>query len=222
MALILYGGSISPFVRKVCLVLAEKGLDFTHEYINPFAPPPGFLEISPLKRIPVLRDTDLPEPNTIADSTVIVDYLEQKFPKPPLYPREAFPRARALWFEEYADTALALAIGPGLYFERVVKRLLRRETDEAVVAATLKEKVPPVFDYLEKEAGSKSFLAGNAFSIADIAVGVQFAGFAHAGETIDAARWPNLARYTAALLARPTFKAQFDEVQATIKRLTAG
>lgn len=74
MALIVYGGSVSPFVRKVRVVLAEKGLGYSLEQINPFSPPPDFAEISPLKRIPAFRDTDLPEPNTLADSSVICDY----------------------------------------------------------------------------------------------------------------------------------------------------
>ena len=75
MALVVYGSNISPFVRKVRVVLMEKGLDYTLESVNPFHPPEDYVAISPLKRIPALRDTDLPEPNTLADSSVICDYL---------------------------------------------------------------------------------------------------------------------------------------------------
>ena len=81
---------------------------------------------------------------------------------------------------------------------------MRGQTDEALVAATLRDKLPPLFDFLEREVGSKSFLVGSAFSIADIAIATVFVNFAHAGETLDAARWPNLARYVGALLARPS------------------
>ena len=91
MALIVYGANVSPFVRKVRVVLAEKGQDYKLEPVNPFAPPPEFLKISPLKRIPVLLDTDLPEPNTLPDSSAISDYLEHKFPKPALYPERSVP-----------------------------------------------------------------------------------------------------------------------------------
>ena len=114
MAFILYGGSLSPFVRKIRVVLAEKGIEYQLDQVNPFAPPPSFLEISPLKRIPVLRDTDIAEPNTLPDSSIIADYIEHKFPAPPLYPLDPFQRARALWYEEYGDTALVQAVGPGL------------------------------------------------------------------------------------------------------------
>src|ERR1700742_250521 len=118
MALIIYGGSVSPFVRKVRVRLAEKGLDYSLEQISPFRPPPDFRDISPLGRIPAFRDTDLPEPNHLSDSSVICAYIEHKFPTPALYPGDPYQRARALWFEEYADTMMAENLGRGLFFER--------------------------------------------------------------------------------------------------------
>jgi glutathione S-transferase len=221
MGLIVYGANLSPFVRKVKVVLAEKGLKFDQEQVTPFQPPPNFLDISPLKRIPVLRDTDLPEPNTMPDSSIICDYLERKFPKPPLYPADAYQRSRALWFEEYADSVLAAACGSGLFFERIVKKLLRQQPDESIVAVTLKEKLPPLFTYLEKEIGKHKFLVGDAFSIADITVCTMLVNFEHAGEKIDAARWPELARYVAEIHARPSFKACIDEETPFVQRTLA-
>jgi glutathione S-transferase len=218
MALIVYGSNVSPFVRKVRVALAEKGVEYTLEQVNPFMPPPEFLVISPLKRIPVLRDTDRPEPNTLPDSSIICDYLEHKYPKQALYPADAFERAKALWYEEYADTSLAPNIGTGLFFERVVKKMLRRETDEALCQKTLTEKLPPVFDHLEIEIGAKEFLAGGIFSIADIAIGTMFVNFQHAGEKIDAARWPKLAAYIARVHARPSFQAMLDEETPLVRR----
>jgi len=221
MGLIVYGGSVSPFVRKVRVVLAEKGVEYTLESVNPFSPPPGFLEISPLKRIPVLRDTDLPEPNTLPDSSVICDYLEHKYPTPSLYPTEPFARARALWYEEYADSQMASTIGGGLFFQRVIKLLMRQKPDEEVCKVTLTEKIPPIFDYLEKEVADREFLAGKAFSIADIAVATMIVNFEHAGEAVDAGRWPKLAAYIKRIHARPSFKALIDEEQAFVSQFRA-
>ena len=56
MSLVVLGGGVSPFVRKVRVFLAEKGLDYSHEEVNPFAPPEGWREVSPLGRIPAFRD----------------------------------------------------------------------------------------------------------------------------------------------------------------------
>jgi glutathione S-transferase len=219
MGLIVYGANLSPFVRKVRILLAEKGVPYTLEPVSPFGPPPEFLAISPLKRIPVLRDTDLPEPNTLADSTIICDYLEHKFPNPPLYPAEPFARARALWFEEYADTAVAEALGRGLFFERIVKRLLRQQPDETVCAATLSQKVPPLFDYLEKELGDHEYFVGAGLTIADIAVATMLVNFEHCGETPDPNRWPKLSAFKARAHARPSFKACIEEERPTIARV---
>lgn len=221
MALIVYGGSVSPFVRKVRVMLAEKGVAYELDQVNPFAPPPEFLRISPLKRIPVLRDTDLPEPNTLPDSSVICDYLEHRFPQPKLYPADPFERARALWYEEYADTSLAQSIGPGLFFERVIKKMLRQQPDESICATTLTDKIPPVFDYLEKEIGASEFLVGKAFSIADIAVGTMLVNFEHAGETPDTKRWPKLAAYMKRIHGRPSFKACIEEERPFVARFRA-
>lgn len=221
MALIVYGGSVSPFVRKVRVVLAEKGAAYSLEQVSPFKPPPDFRAISPLGRIPVLRDTDMPDPNTLPDSSVICDYLERKFPNPPLYPSDPMSRARALWYEEYADSILAQTIGPGLFFERVVKKMMRAETDEALCQKTLTEKLPPLFDYLEKEIADRQYFVGNAFSIADVAVGTMLVNFDHAGETVDAARWPKLGAYMKRIHERASFKALIDEERPFVQRFRA-
>jgi glutathione S-transferase len=222
MALIVYGANLSPFVRKVRVALAEKGLEYKLEAVNPFAPPPEFMAISPLKRVPAFRDTDLAEPNNfLSDSSIICDYLEHKFPKPALYPSDPYLRARALWFEEYADSVMAQNIGTGLFFERVVKKLMRGQPDESVCKTTLAEKLPPLFDYLEAQLGGNDFLVGNAFSIADISIGTMFVNFVHTGEALDAGRWPKLAAYVKKLHARPSFKAMLDEEGPVIAHVRA-
>jgi glutathione S-transferase len=221
MSITIYGGAISPFVRKVRVVLAEKGIPYELEQVNPFTPPPEFLAISPLKRIPVLRDSDLPEPNTLPDSSIICDYLEHKYPNPPLYPKDPFQRARALWFEEYADSIMASNVGSGLFFERIVKKMMRQQPDESVCQKTLTEKLPPLFDYLNKEVADKPYLAGDAFSIADISIGTIFVNYAHAGEVLDAGNWSALAKYVANIHARPSFKALIDEESPLIQRFRA-
>jgi glutathione S-transferase len=221
MTLIVYGSSLSPFVRKVRAVLTEKGLAYEHEQINPFAPPEWFLAISPLKRIPVLRDTDEREPNTLPDSSVICAYLEAKYPQPALYPEAPFALARALWFEEYADTQMMQSIGPGLFFERVVKKLMGRECDESIVAVTLGEKLPCIFDYLEAAVKGREFLVGETFSIADISIACMLVNFEHARERLDTMRWPELSRYATAMHARPSIKTSIDEERRFLERQRA-
>ena len=99
MAYTLIGSLISPFARKVAVVLSEKGLAYELDDVNPFAPPADFASVSPLGKIPVLRDGD----RVVNDSTVICRYLERRQPQPPLYPADPYDCARAEWLEEYID-----------------------------------------------------------------------------------------------------------------------
>jgi glutathione S-transferase len=220
MALIVYGSTLSPFVRKVCVVLTEKRLEYTVEQVNPMSPTLEFLAASPLKKMPALRDTSIPEPNTLADSSVICDYIETKYPEPALYPKDAFQRARALWFEEYADTIMGTCIGRGLFYERVVKKIFGQVADESVCQKTLEAELPPVFDYLEKELGANQYYVGNAFSIADISVATMLANFVHV-ETFNAARWPHLDQFANRLHNRPSFKAIIESEVPIVKRFMA-
>lgn len=218
MALIVYGAPVSPFVRKVRVVLAEKGLEYSLEPLAPFPPSPQLLAVSPLGKIPAFRDTDLPEPNTLADSTVICDYLEHKFPTPPLYPAAPYERARALWFEEYADSQVASNLVRGLFFERIVKKMLRLETDETVYQKALSEHMPAICGYLEKELGDNDYLVGNAFSIADISIATMFVNIEHAGEK---ACSPKVDAYVKRIHARPSFRAVIEEETPMVQRFRA-
>ena len=221
MTLIVHGSSLSPFVRKVCVVLAEKGADY--EMKNPpFPLPPEWVEMHPLRRMPVLQDTSRPEPNLIPDSSVICDYLENTLPGPSLIPADTWDRARALWFEEYADAGLFPHFGPGLFRQRVLSRLLGFDCDESSVRETVDVNLPPLFDYLEAQIGDREFLVADAFSIADIAVASPFVNFEHAGERLDAARWPALAGYLERIHARPSFAALIGRERKFLARLSAG
>ena len=112
MDLVLYGAALSPFVRKVEVVLREKALDFEMESINmPF--PDWYTEISPARRMPALRDRDISAegPNgVIPDSSAICAFLERLQPEPAFYPKDPYEYGRAIWYEEYADTELASCI----------------------------------------------------------------------------------------------------------------
>ncbi len=168
--------------------------------------------------MPAFRDTSLPEPNTLADSSVICDYIETKYREPALYPKDAYSRARALWFEEYADTIMGTCIGRGLFYERVIKKLFGQVPDESVCQKTLEAELPPVFDYLEKELGSNPYFVGNAFSIADISVATMLANFIHV-ETFNAARWPHLDGFLNRLHGRPSFKKLIESEVPFVKQL---
>lgn len=207
----LYGVSASPFVRKVRVVLAEKRLPYDHEPVMPGSPDPEYRKMSPLGKIPAWRDGE----RAFSDSSVICQYLERLHPEPPMYPSDPYEYARALWFEEYADTALVEVFGPKIFFPRVVgKRLLGKEPDEAAIQKAIDEDLPPRFEYLEGQLSGQPNLVGDRFSIADIAVTSMFVNLGHAGVGVEAARWPKLARFVATHRERPSFAPLIAEERA--------
>jgi glutathione S-transferase len=210
----LYGSLGSPFVRKAIVALTEKGIAYEHDPVVPFGPNPEYRKISPLGKIPAFRDGD----RTLADSSVIIAYLERTHPEPPLYPSDPYEYARALWFEEYGDGGLAPVLGAKIFFPRVIgPRFMNQPTDEVVVQKVIDEEVPPLFDYLEKEIGDKKFLVGNRFTIADIGIATVFVNYQLAGGSVDAKRWPKLAAYLEGIHHRPSFKAVIDKEKAMFK-----
>jgi glutathione S-transferase len=101
MGIILYGAPLSPFVRKADVLLREKGVEFELESVNIMPMPDWFVEISPARRIPVLRDTDIGKEDplgTIPDSSAICAYIEKKFPEPNRYPTDPYEHGRAVWY----------------------------------------------------------------------------------------------------------------------------
>ena len=171
MSIVLYGIPLSPFVRKVDVFLREKGSPFESDNVSIMPVPEWFKEISPAKRIPVLRDTEIGSDGvlgTIPDSSAICAYLERKFPVPALYPEEAYPYARAVWLEEYCDTELSMLIGLGIFRPIQFKRFVGEEPDLQTARETYNEKLPAKLDYLESEIGEREFFVGDTLSIADV------------------------------------------------------
>jgi glutathione S-transferase len=207
-----FGINASPYVRKVRVALAEKGIAYDLDPVIPVNVSDDFKKMSPLGKIPAFQDGD----HTLCDSSIICVYLERKHPQPALYPGGAYEHARALWFEEYADTALAGVVGPKMFFQKIIApAFFNRPTDEEMVKKALEEELPPMFDYLESQLSSDYFV-GNAFSIADIGVATQLVNFMHAGFKVDAARWPKLAGWNDRMRARPSFKQLIDEENASL------
>jgi glutathione S-transferase len=210
-----HGAGPSPFVRKVRVALAEKKLEYTLDPVMPFGPNPEFRKLSPLGKIPALTDDGA----TLPDSSVICAYLERKYPEPALYPTEPHAYGRALWFEEYADSAMVGVIGPKIFLQRVVNPMFfSKPCDDAVVQKAVDEELPPLFDYLESQLEGGDGIVAGRFSIADIAIGSMIVNLQHGGFGIDAARWPKLAAHVARVHARPSFKSLIEEERGMLGR----
>ncbi len=218
--LVIYGSPVSPFVRKVAAVCIEKGVDYTIEAVNVFDPPEWFLEISPMKRIPVLRDRSVAEEGiagTIADSSAICAAVEKKHPAPALYPDAPMALGEALFIEEYADTSLAMAGGLGIFRPLFFAVSKGEAPDLDKARDTWANQLPPIFDVLEARLGGRAFFAGDALSIADITVACVLMQVSLVAETpLD--KWPALAAHFAAMQARASIAGPYAAAEKIIRK----
>jgi glutathione S-transferase len=212
--MILYGSSLSPFVRKTMAYAAEKGIELEVKPIGLGSPEPDFAVCSPFRKMPAFRDGDF----TVSDSTAIITYLEAKFPSPPLLPAEAKSRARTIWYEEFADTILIACMGK-MFFNRIVApRFLGRDGDLAAADKAEKEELPPLIDYIEGVVPQSGFLVDDRLTLADLAVASPFVNLEHVGITVKASTHPKTAKYVAAVLARPSFANVIAKEKAFLAR----
>src|SRR5262249_28762079 len=154
--------------------------------IVPFFGDDRFSLLSPIRRIPVFVDDRV----TLADSSVICQYLEDRYPHPALYPRDIAERAHARWLEEFADTRMGDVFIWRLFNQVAINPFVwGKKTDAAILDQTMREEIPTVLGYLESELPTEGFVFG-APSIADITIACFFRNATFAKFTIDATRWP--------------------------------
>lgn len=217
MSLTVFGAPLSPFVRKVRVCLNEKGLDYRLETVMPFTPPQWYYELNPLGRIPALKDGD---DCTLADSSVICQYLEEAYSDTPsLYGDEAQQRGQIRWLEKYADYELAPLTTFTVFRNRILKPMSGQACNEEAVQAALQQKLPPHFDYLERQLGQRDFFVGDELSMADIAITCQLINMAHGGESLDGQRWPGLAAHHARMLERQSVSSLLPDEQRMNNKL---
>lgn len=196
---IVYGNIISPYARKVYLTLDFKGVPYESVDVLPHDELPAFRATSYLGKVPGFADEHI----AVSDSSVICDYLEHKYPTPALYPENPAERARALWFEEYADTRLQELLLHGIVMEWMIKPLLRGQPTDVQRVESILGELSRELEYLDGQVGAKAFLVGAGLTIADIAVVTTFINAKYAGYEVDTAQWPRLASYLQGVMMLP-------------------
>jgi glutathione S-transferase len=200
--MIIYGASLSPFVRKALAFANEKGVEFEHQPRMPGADDPEFREASPFGKVPGFRDEDY----RLSDSSAIAHYLEAKKPEPALIPNEPQARGRVCWFDEYADTILAPACG-AVFFNEVAAKMFGREGDPAATKLALEETIPPALAYLESQLGDGDFLVGDTLTLADLAVVSPTKNLDYGAPDFDWSAYPKVSAHRDRILARDSFAA---------------
>ena len=211
--MLLYEHPLSSYAQKVKIALREKGLAFTVE--TPAALGSGkadgsFAAASPRNEVPALIDGDA----HIFDSTIILEYLEDKFPAPPLLPRDPAARARARMIEEICDT-LYEAVNWGLSEIRWFKRAEGELAEK--MKATAARQTAELQGWLTDKLGDAQWFNGASFGWADLSVAPYVNRSFHygfgtpAGSPLD--KWRDRIR------ARPSVAMTFREFEAASERM---
>lgn len=210
---IIYGVAPSPYVRKVMLAHAIKGINFEVIPMRPGSDDADFRAASPLGKIPGYRvNKDV----AFSDSSVIIAYLERTNDNNSLYPSNAENYARALWIEEFSDTKLSEVVS-ALYFQRIIgPTFFEHTTDEERVQDVVTNLIPEQLNYLEKELANNEFFVNHSFSVADLAVGSHMLSLHHASFSIDADRWPALAKFADSFMNRSEVAQQLAQENAML------
>ena len=213
--MLLYEHPLSSYAQKVKIALREKGLDFRVET------PPGlgsgkaagdFAAASLRNEVPALIDGDA----RIFDSTIILEYLEDQHPSPPLLPADPAARANARMIEDVCDT-LYEAVNWGISEIRWFKRAEGEKA--AAMLATAARQTAELQAWLAVKLGDRLWFNGDRFGWADLSV----APYLNRSFSYGLGTPPGspLARWRDRIRERPSVAATFTEFEAATAGMAA-
>lgn len=196
-----WGTLRSTNASKVKVILEEKGLKYQVDRLHPgnlWKKPPEILAKHPLGKVPYL---ETPKDGVIFDSTVINEYLDDRYPNHSLKPKDAAQLARMRMLENYADEALLVGELPKIWMPLWSKPEDRNEEAMEAGRQSLRDKILP---YVETELEGRDYLCG-AFSLADAPF--MAAAMVLEVDQFDLSDFPRVQFYFERLRGRPSYRA---------------
>jgi glutathione S-transferase len=177
----LYHLWLSPFCRKVRLVLGEKGLDFDMKVEKTWERRPEFLAMNPAGQVPVMVEN---EDIVLADSGVICEYLEEVYPDSdkPLLGRDPVERAEVRRLLAWFDIKFYREVTNNLVGEKIQKRFLGLGHPDSSAIRAGHANIHTHLDYIVWLTERRSWLAGETFSLADIAAAAHLSCLDYIGD----------------------------------------
>ncbi len=198
----LYHYPLSPFSRKVRLVLAEKKIEVELVEERYWEERADFLRLNPAGQVPVLRTENL----ILPESNAICEYLEERYPNPPLLPKTPEARAETRRLTYWFDDKFYREVTKNLIGERVEKKVMGRGYPDSKNVKTGSQKIKFHLDYMDWLLDRRRWLAGDAMTLADFSAAAQLSCLDYISD-VDWNRSALVKDWYAKIKSRPAFRS---------------
>ena len=193
---------LSPFCRKVRLVLSEKKLEFELIEEKYWEKREDFLTLNPFGQVPVLQNSEI----TLAESSAICEYLNEKFPDPELLPNNIEDRAEVRRLVSWFDDKFNREVTQKLVYERITKKIIGKGFPEAKNVKVGMQNIKFHIDYMSSLLEYRQWLAGNEMTLADFAAAAHFSVLDYSRD-VDWDRSNLVKDWYAKIKSRPAFRS---------------
>jgi glutathione S-transferase len=198
----LYHFWLSPGARKVRLILKEKNLEFELKIERSWERRPEFLALNPAGETPVLVEAD---GTVLADSAAISEYLEEVYPDRPLIGLDAVQRAETRRLVGWFDGKFNVEVTQNLVEEKMIKRLLGQGQPNSATIRAGSANLRQHLDYIGWLVERRNYLAGDQFSLADIAAAAHLSAVDYLGD-VPWESFESAKEWYARVKSRPSFR----------------
>ncbi|MDX1823530.1 MAG: glutathione S-transferase N-terminal domain-containing protein [Thiohalomonadales bacterium] len=198
LAMTLFSGDTCPYCHRVRIVLAEKGINYELQNVNPKDTPDDLKDLNPYNEVPTLVDREL----VLYESNVIMEYLDERFPHPPLMPVDPVSRAQ-LRLMLYRIERDWYSLAKQLRDKTKASDTVRKELRDSLTS------VSPIFE-------QKPFFMSDEFSLMDCAIAPLLWRLPYYGVELPPSAKP-LINYAERMFDRESFKQSLTEGEREMK-----
>jgi glutathione S-transferase len=175
----LYHLPLDPGCRQIRILLGEKRLEATLKTEKIWERREGFLKLNPAGEVPVLIEED---GTSIVGVAVAAEYLDEAFPEPPLIGANPLDRAETRRLAQWFDVKFRNEVSANLIEEKVMKRFLGLGQPNASAIRAGHQNIHYHLDYIAWLCDRRRWLAGESFSLADIAAAAHLSAIDYLGD----------------------------------------
>jgi glutathione S-transferase len=197
----LYHVPLSPFCRKVRLTLAEKKIEVTLIEERYWEQSREFLQRNPAGKVPVLRI----DGRTLSESQAICEYIDDKYPEPPLMPKRAEDRFEVRRLIGWFDDKFHAEVTSKLLYERVNKKIMGRGYPDSKNVKSGASRIKYHLDYMAWLLEQRRWLAGDVMTLADFAAAAHLSCLDYISD-VDWNRSAVVKDWYAKIKSRPAFR----------------